>query len=418
MIKELQTIIRQQLHGIDQIENDHYFFYGNHITGDLIFNDGMLTTIHVEIEEADDNNATIDDIKALAHKVIEEFDDRPLKLDVIIDFDTHYLAIFEQRDDQYNLPLPYTGAQISISYAGNLTRAVFYHPEIAVKYDELIPAQKAKAIIQRGNLVMLSILDEPDWHFAYTANYDVEGVAADGTIIRLSNQPELSNMGYEPLPEITGRLSLDALLRGDQLHVMHEKVEDSDRLAYFLQQHWDEEELEEASAIVQKYSKQQLFERACEALSYLVGEEYHNYKFVQDDGLDQLLKHAPFHIEMPSEQRVVTFQFVYFIGDIGIHFHPVEINIDVEFATIESISLYKLPYDKLRGLPNPIITFERANEIARELVDVELTFQRSDLENNIYTLMYNITYPPHDGNIAQINAYTGEVIFIETGFVR
>lgn len=417
MLQKLQKVIRQQLHGMDEIEDNHYFFYGDNINGDLFFNDGKLTTISVELEESDDYHATIDEIKELAKKVIEEFDNRPLKLDVIIDFDTHYLAIYEQKDDQYNLPLPYTGAQISISYGGNLTRAVFYHPKIFVQYDELIPAEEAKSILQRENLMMLSIVDEPDWHYAYTVNYDIEGIAADGTVIKFSNLPELSKVGYDSLPEIKGTFSFDALLRGDQLHVTHEKVEDSERLSYFLQPNSDEEEVEQTSAIVQNYSNGQLLQRACEVLSYLVGEEAQHYKLLKDEGSDLLLEGAPFHIENAPLQRVVTFQFVYFIGDIALHFHPVEISMDVEFATIESLTLNKIPYNKIRCLPAPEITFERANAIAKELVDVQLTFQRSDLENNVYTLMYNIDYPPHDGNIAKINAYTGEVTFVQTGFI-
>ncbi|WP_332651476.1 PepSY domain-containing protein [Lysinibacillus sp. 54212] len=418
MLKKLQAVIGQQIDGMDEIEDSHSYFYGDNIAGDLFFTNGTLTQIQVDVQENEEYKATIIEVKALAEKAVRVFDNRPLKLDVMIDFDTHYLAIFEQHDDKYSLPLPNTGAQISISYGGRLTSAIFYHPEITVQYDELISAQEAKGILQREDLMLLSIVDEPDWHYAYTANHDIVGVNADGTVERLSHQPELSKMGYDPLPKITSSLSFDTLLQGDQSNVIHEKNEDNDSISYYLQPRWDREETEGESVIVENYSKQQLFERACEVLHHLVGEEYHNYKLLRDDGIELLLKHAPFYIEMPSVQRVMTFQFVYFVEEIGLHFHPAEVYIDVEFATMESLSLYKLPYEKLKSLPQPIVSVEQANAIAKGLVDVELSFQRKDLENNVYSLIYNMDYPPHEGNIEKIDAYTGEVNFIETGFIR
>lgn len=362
----------------------------------------------------------VERICGLAYEIIATFDDRPLVLDALVDFETHFLAIFEATDDRYGIVLPNSGAHIEVKKDGTLQSASFFHENYTVNYPEkVISKDKAAEILRNENLIVRGIeTAKRPWRYNYVPDYNIYGISADGHVKYIADFPELQNSGYDELPPVDLAESLHALLVGDDEQAKVESFEDEDTRSWAIVQ--DEDFEYPQAPIVHSYTKEQLYERALKALKLVVGAAYGNYKVERMSDLTALLESAPYNVSLVDEDRDITFRFVYDIQDIQLQEYAVEIIMDYTFASILSMTVPKISAEALKKLTPPIITLEEANAIACKLVNVELSFERAGLVDNVYTLVYMLDYPesPTGGNIESINGTTGEVTYVETGFTN
>lgn len=341
-------------------------------------------------------------IPRIALEMKEALDDRALKLDCVVDFDVNYLAVFEEVELRYGLTIPNTGLQLAIKRDGTLSSATFLREPFTIIYPEhIISTEEARQILNREPLLELSISQE-DWQYVYVPTFDVYGVETDGRLKRLGGKTV-----YEPLPEIEPLAgSLEDYLQGGRTGSV--QLEDEEDTFYW--------EFAEDENTIQPVCMEPAFERACRALQAVVGSSYSHY---QHEQITELEVELPLAWEDTLNESV-SYRFVYFHEGIPLSEHAAEIAVQQKTGQIEYISVPKIPFERLAVIKPPVITLEEANERAKQLVDVTLSMERVDLENNLYTVVYVMEYPssPTQGDIEFIDAYSGEIRFVDTGLMK
>ncbi|MFF5994624.1 hypothetical protein AAGS61_07670 [Lysinibacillus sp. KU-BSD001] len=431
MLEKLQPFVDQQLARIVQ-QDEIQFIYdiSGELVGEIHMDEGQLQRIDFYDVDALmeqgvplTNSAMMDaivrpnhalfeieakEISTIAWRIKEALDNRNLKLDVIVDFDANYLATFEEVEPRYRLALPNSGLQLSIKRDGTLASATFMHEHYTVQYPEtMISPEEAKVILLQQPLMQLAIHMENAWHYVYVPAYDMYGVGVDGHVKKMSEWPEMIGFGYDVLPEVHIEEPLEILLLGGREGSVEYTEQEAER-------YWDVI-IDEA---LQQSTVEQPFIRACQALKYAVGESYEKYRFERTPNTASIYNYAPFYVD-EVENDYTTYRFVYEHQGIYLSEKASEIVVHNETGHIQSMVISTIPYEQLNELPKPMITLEEANAIVKQYVDVALTVERVDLGNNIYSLMYSIDYPhsPTGGHIESINAYTGAITYVETGFV-
>lgn len=441
LLGKLQRFTNKKLATFNQIEDQLAMIYDDHgeLVGEVQTNKGLVTRIGLYDAELIDQGKMLHSQSAMidavmrpetnkihsnqqiifeqAHAFIQAFDDRVLLLDVIIDFDSNYLAIFEEIDERYGIVLPNTGAHISLSKDGMVNSATFFRESYTVEYPEsIISKNKAAEIIKKEQLMELTIDTESTaWQYTYGVNHNVIGVGVDGKLITMEDIIDLNENGYEILPKVNPIASITEYAQGNLSEAKVHYDEDE------VSRTWYVEHEEDPDEIIQNYTKEQLYEKALCVLNLAVGDAYGDYRLEYTSGLDELLEKAPFYIPIEDDEMTeITFRFVYNFHDIYLAWHAVEITFEFIYASISYFKVPYIPYDELKNLRPPLLPLEKANEKARSLVDVELTFERADIENNIFKPVYSLCYPTSStgGNIQKVDAYTGEVTFVDTGFVK
>ena len=416
MTQTLQPFVKQLIGRIEQQEDIHFIY---DVSGELI---GEIHTegarlLRIDFYNIDvlaeqgvplTNSTMIDamlrpnkvdveidstEIVNIAYRIKESLDDRQLKFDALIDFDTNYLAIFEEIEPRFGLPLPNTGLHLSIKRDGTLASAMFMRGSYTVEYPEtMISQEEARNMILQEQLMQLTIDTQKEWNYVYVQQYDVDGVSVDGRVKKSFNMLPFS---YAVLPEVSVEMPLEVLLLGGRQADIAYSVAEGERC-------WDVR-IDEDKRITRL--DEDPYIRACQALKLIVMEQYAYYEYEQ-----------PYNVE---EHDHTTYRFVYRHYDLYLSEKAVEITIENKTRQIEHIVVPVIPYERLNTVPLPIISLEEANIIAKQHVDVILTLERTDLENNTFTPVYTIYYPnsPTGGNIQSINAYTGEITYVDTGFV-
>ena len=430
MIQKLQPFVNQPIGRIEQ-QDDIQFIYNTsgELIGEIHMEDALLSRIDfydidalVEQGVPLTNSAMIDavyrpntvdvevdssEIVHIANRIKEALDDRPLKLEVVVDFDTNYLVVFEEIELQFGLALPNTGLQLSIKRDGTLGSATFMRQHYTIEYPEtMISRQEARDIILQEQLMQLT-LDTQQWHYVYGQKHDIYGVDVDGRVKKISEFPEMIGFGYDVLPEVKADLPLEMmLLGGRQVDIAYNEDEEEN--------HWhvlaDEDPVQRLD--------EQPYIRACQVLKLVVAEQYVHYEYERTPELSNVYNVAPFYVE-ELEQAYTTYRFVYRHYDLYVPDKAVEITVHNKTSQIQEVVVPIIPYERLNNLPLPAISLEEANAIAKQQVDVTLTLERVDFEKNILKPMYMIDYPnsPTGGNIESINAYTAEITYVDTGFV-
>lgn len=424
MLEILKRFVKEELAYITQ-QDDIQFIYdvNGELVGEIHMEQGFIS--HIDFYDADmlaeegipfSNSAMInavlrpnevtEEVEAaaiphIAREMKEALDDRALQLDSVIDFDVNYLAIFEEVELRYGLTIPNTGLQLAIRRDGTLSSATFMRQPFTIIYpEEMIPKAEARRILTEEQLVQLSIKPE-EWEYAYVPTFDVYGVEADGRVKRLGGKAR-----YEALPEVEPIDSLEAFLQGGRpASVPLEEEEDS----YY----WEYPEQEN---LVQSLLEESSFQRACRTLQGIVGSWYRNYQL---EHVEELPAELSIYLQHTSEKSV-TYRFVYCHEGVYLPEHAAEITVHQTTGQIEGVTLPKIPFEKLMAIQPPIITLEAANTAAKKLVDVRLSMERIDMGDNLYTSVYLMEYPssPTQGEIESIDAYTGEIRFVETGLMK
>ena len=330
-------------------------------------------------------------IPLIAHQMKEAFDDRELKLEYIVDYDANYLAVFEEVEQRYGLPIPNTGLQLAIRKDGTLGSASFMREPYSITYPEqLLSKEEARAILVSEPLVQLAIEQQEEWRYVYVPNANVYGVESDGRLKRLGEQAV-----YETLPEVAPVTEpLEVFLQGGRL--APNGTEDGEELFY-----WESTADEDDP---QPVLEEPAFQRACRVLQAVVGPGYSGYQ------LEAL------HTDHESR----TYRFVYCHNGVYIPDHAAEITVHQTTNQIKEVVVQRIPFAQLESLQPPIVTLEEADALAKQLVDVTLSMERIDREENLYSVVYLLEYPssPTQGVLKCIDAYTREVSFVETGLMK
>lgn len=425
MLAILQRFVKEKLAYIIQQEDIQFIYEASgELVGEIHTEKDFIT--HIDFYDADmlveadipfSNSAMINAvvrpndvaeeleswaIPRIALEMKEALDDRALKLDCVVDFDVNYLAVFEEVELRYGLTIPNTGLQLAIRRDGTLSSATFMREPFTIVYPEnMISMEEAREILVSEPLLELSI-DLEDCKYIYVPAFDVYGVETDGRLKRLGGKTV-----YEPLPDIEPfRGSLDDFLQGGRTGSV--QLDDGEDSFYW--------EFAEDEDTIQPVLAEPAFERACRALQAVVGSSYSNY---QQEQITDFAVELPLSLQ-DSFDESVSYRFVYFHEGIQLSEHAAEVTVQPKTGQIEYISVPKIPFEKLTVIRPPVITLEEANARAQELVDVTLSMERVDLENNLYTAVYVMEYPssPTQGDIELIDAYSGEIRFVDTGLMK
>ena len=423
MLERLQRFVKEELAYITQ-QDDIQFIYdtGGELVGEIHTEQGFVT--HIDFYDADQlanagipfsNSAALNAvlrpndvteevdaaaIVRIAREMKEALDDRALQLDCLVDFDCNYLAVFEEVEHRYGLPVPNSGLQLAIKRDGTLSSATFIRQPFTVIYPEhMISKEEARHILQEVPLVQLAFREE-GWQYVYVPTFDVYGIEADGQLMHLGGKRT-----YEPLPEvkeIPGSLQ-DFLLGG---RAGQATMDDTEEGFY-----WECTAEEVPASPVLSFSA---FEHACRALQAIVGHLYAGYELEQ--------RELPAEPSMEMEEAAgewITYHFVYCYEGVYLSDYAAEMTIHRLTGHIRYITVPKIPVDQLAASKPPVITLESANHMAQQLVDVTLSMERVDIADNLYTAVYMVEYPssPTKGEIKSIDAYSGEIRFVETGLM-
>ena len=393
----MQQFAKLPLKSIEFDGEDSFSIKGDGITGYVYMPKDKIVFFNFELEQESGVEIHTNEIISIAQNVVNTIDERELVLDTLIDFGERYVAIFELLDERFQLPLPNTGAYISLYKDGTVASANFFYDEPQVMYpQEMISKDQARDILQQETLMKKSILHEPTWHYAYTLDHDIDGVSIQGEVLRISAWQEFNQAIYERLPSVPKKPFEQLLKGGNENNLYDIEIKDT-YTSYYLSE--EEIDCDDASEEDDGIPPNQLFIRACEIVRTLTNEQYDNYVYLKE--LDE----------------TNTFTFVYAHHGVYLEMHPITIELHGK-GYVTSLTMHHIPYNDLATLDEPTISLEEANRIGRSLVDAKLAFTKTDIEYQTYELYYCMEFPPSDGHIKEINAYTGEVSFVETGFVK
>lgn len=329
------------------------------------------------------------------------FEREHLVLDEIIDFDSHYMVLLTLREPRYNIPVHSTGMNLTIGKNGTLEEVSFSNEQVHFAYPEkLISKDQAKVIIQQQQLMTLSIRPDIGWHYVYAPDFNLVGVETDGKVRYMTEMPEMEGACFEPLPTVEAVADLKVfLIAGRNATLDVYETEDMKSWEIFS----DEEEKAVAGNPLEK---------ACIALRTIVGDEYNRFYLEKTPNL-----HKALGIEIEND-LFKSYRFVYMNNNISLDFLATEVIVNTETSNIQSINHSLIPYEKFKNLRKQSISYKEANAIAQRLVDVDLALERQHIDSIVYSFVYLIDYPssPTKGHIHYIDAWTGEVYFVETGF--
>ena len=207
----------------------------------------------------------------------------------------------------------------------------------------------------------------------------------------------MQDASFEPLPEVDAIEDFEAFLKGNR-DVNVEAFESKE------EKRWAMETDE------QVYLQEKAFIRACQVVKHLVGDVYSDYYIEQYPTLRKLL-----HMD---EHEFVTFRFVYMFEGISFDFQDIAISVNTETNQIESVTYPLIPYETFKSLPKPTLTVEQANDIAKQLIDVELILENNLVDDKKRSFIYVMDYPtsPTGGHIQYVDGFTGEIHWVETGW--
>lgn len=442
MIEKLQPFIHTPLHEEREVAQFYVELYdraGNTIGEYEQDEDDMLQRVQFFIDDAPQQMIAAEEATRIAKQVVAALDTRALKLDALISYDTHYLAIFEETDERFQLSLPNTGAHISINGDGQLLGASFFHEPYTVKYPEqMISQEEANERLQTLPLMKRAI-DLEHETYTYMRDHYVLGVHVDGTIYNIQDDGGLT-IQYVPVTASATHESVEQLMLqeiGQHISVAQDTSIEGVKHYYIVQQHEDEAytldlssfddvdddvldfDMEGDRLVELQHSGIDLPEgvliaRAEQLVQALVGDEAVHYVREQTDGMAELLAASPFYAQMEPPEEV-TYRFLYTVDDVLLHDKPIEISLHRSTGVAIEVVHHVVPYDVIRNLQKPAINLEKANAIARNVATMQRAFMRTSIEENLYDLAYLIDYPnsPTGGAINRIDAHTGAITYID-----
>lgn len=326
------------------------------------------------------------------------FQQEQLILDSFQQLNDEFIVEFKMVEPIYNVPVRGTGMNVTISATGFVEEVTLNDNDVTIDYPEkLISKEEARAILQQQPILKLGIAPELGWQYVYKQNYNLYGIAPDGTVRLWSEDETMQDASFEPLPEVEAIEDLEAFMKGQR----NAKIEAT---------HTEDEKRWAIESDEQMQLEEDVFIRACKVVKHLVGEAYGNYYVEQYPTLRKLLA-----IE---DDVFVTFRFVYIYNDISFDFQAISIAVHSETNQIESVTYTLIPFETFPSLPYPTLTEEEANKIAQQLIDVELFLENDLYDSKKRSFVYLMDYPssPTGGHIQYVDGFTGEIHWVETGW--
>ena len=341
---------------------------------------------------------TKEQAEKIAKQVQTVFQQEQLILDSFQQLNDEFIVEFKMVEPIYNVPVRGTGMNVTISATGFVEEVTLNDNDVTIDYPEkLISKEEARAILQQQPILKLGIAPELGWQYVYKQNYDLYGIAPDGTVRLWSEDETMQDASFEPLPEVEAIEDLEAFMKGQR----NAKIEAT---------HTEDEKRWAIESDEQMQLEEDVFIRACKVVKHLVGEAYGNYYVEQYPTLRKLLA-----IE---DDVFVTFRFVYIYNDISFDFQAISIAVHSETNQIESVTYTLIPFETFPSLPYPTLTEEEANKIAQQLIDVELFLENDLYDSKKRSFVYLMDYPssPTGGHIQYVDGFTGEIHWVETGW--
>lgn len=385
-------------------------------------------------------------IIAITDAFVKDFETRPLHFEMMSDLDAFYLVEYEARDRVYDLALPNSGVYLTIRKDGQLLSANFFIEEYTVEYPEiLVTAQQAKDILYKETLVQLGIQVDKDFdhaRYVYEPRHQFIAVNIDGSIENAYKWQEVELPTYNLLDEVKVETSLETLLGvTDDLKM----VRTSKRMKWFEPGKFDTPvvtvnestegwtyETDHNSQLDERISQDAALQRAQSFIALHVDEDLSYYqlevlpKNYYEDEFDAATNFKPEYDEESesdeedahvSYEPTYDFKFVPFFDKIRLDITCLEVSVGIYSGFVRYASIPKHPFKKLTQLQNPNLTLKEADCLYKE--DLELTLTRKQIpDNNYYSLTYLIDFPKTLCAIEYIDAVTGKINYVETGFVK
>lgn len=287
------------------------------------------------------------------------------------------------------------GLFVTVTDTGFVASVTLHELDLEICYPEtMISKEEARALIQQQPILQLGIAREMGWQYTYKPNYDLFGVDPDGKVRLWSEDEAMKDASFEPLPEVEAITDFDAFLKGGRDGIIEYSQSVEEKC-------WSVEAEDRVSL------QDKVFIRACQVVKYLVGEAYEHYYFEQMPTLRKLLQ--------MDKQASVAFRFVYIYEDISFDFEALTIFVHTGTNQISSVQYRLIPFETFPTLKQPTISLQQANNIAGQLIDVELLLENDLVNERKRSFVYTIDYPtsPTGAHIQFVDAYTGEIHWID-----
>ncbi|MFJ7954323.1 hypothetical protein ACIQZG_22735 [Lysinibacillus sp. NPDC096418] len=401
MRKVIEPFINNKI--VEEVyDGDTIYFYGADeiLLAELYLEEQKINSITFYHQELNRECVTREQLLAIIKHVQQVFHKEDYVLYHILDGDDYYVELTLQ-EPRFQLPIHSTGMKLHITKEGQLEEIFFLQDEVEITYPEkIISKEQARQLLLGQPLMKKSIIPDNDWQYGYAPNHEIAGVEVNGRVRFMRDLPEMKDACFKELPAVEPVADIQSFLLGGRACGLN-RYESDDRTTWEIDDEHFDQKIEGNP-----------FDRACIALKTIVDDEYIHYYLESIPNL-----YAALGME-DLDEEITSYRFVYVVEDSSFDFLAISISVHQATNQICSVMLPHIPYEQLKRAPQPKISLEEANKLAKELVDVELTLEREGFGSNRYQLIYLIDYPtsPTQGHIHYIDGETGEVHFVETGF--
>ncbi|MEK4386192.1 hypothetical protein MKZ25_10330 [Solibacillus sp. FSL W7-1464] len=380
----------------DRMEEDMLYYYDSQgqLLADVYQQDGQFCSATF-YGEGEFKHVTKEQAVEIAEATKKVFGQDHLQLQSIEREEEGYLAEFRRIEPVYGLLVQGVGLFVTVTDTGFVASVTLHELDLEICYPEtMISKEEARALIQQQPILQLGIAREMGWQYTYKPNYDLFGVDPDGKVRLWSEDEAMKDASFEPLPEVEAITDFDAFLKGGRDGIIEYSQSVEEKC-------WSVEAEDRVSL------QDKVFIRACQVVKYLVGEAYEHYYFEQMPTLRKLLQ--------MDKQASVAFRFVYIYEDISFDFEALTIFVHTGTNQISSVQYRLIPFETFPTLKQPTISLQQANNIAGQLIDVELLLENDLVNERKRSFVYTIDYPtsPTGAHIQFVDAYTGEIHWID-----
>lgn len=341
---------------------------------------------------------TQEQVDQIVKKVQTVFEQEQLAMELMVQREDAFYVVLQTLEPVYKVPSPGTVMTITISLTGFVEEVTLKENDVTIHYsDQLISKEEARAILQQQPILTLGIAPELGWQYVYKQNYDLFGIKPDGRVYLWSESELMQDASFEPLPKVEDIADFEGFLKGNRKATV-EMINEEGEKSWVIDSD-DYVQLEE-----------DVFLRACKVMKHLVGEAYENYFVEQYPTLKKFLAF--------EDDAYVRFRFVYIYNNISFDLQAITISVNTETNQIESVTYPFIPHETFPTLPTPTLTLDEANQIAQQLIDVELGLECDLEDRKSYSFYYSMDYPssPTGGHIQYVDAFTGKIHWIDTGW--
>lgn len=372
-----------------------YYDASDEILAEAYFHDGVFYSAVFYGKSEHQTPITKEQAEKIAKYVQTVFQQEQLIIDSIEQINDEFIVQLKMIEPVYEVPIRGTGMNMTISETGFVEEVSLNDNDVTITYpDNLISKEEARAILRQQPILTLGIEPELGWQYVYKQNYDLYGIAPDGSVRLWSEDELMQDASFKPLMEVEDISDLETFLKGGRQAIV-ESTHNEDEQQWFIE---SDEQLQ---------LKEDVFIRACKVVKHLVGNQCDNYFIEQCPTLRRLF--------LEEDEIFERFRFVYIYNDISFDFNAITVNVNTKTNQIQSITFPHIPFEMFSSLPLPKLSLQEANHIAQQLIDVELTLESDIHDHKKQSFVYLKTYPtsPTGGHIQYVDCFTGEIHWID-----